>query len=76
MNASVGIWLAVAATLIVLILVRIFEEHHSPKKISRRRVNHHHPKFIEIGKESEELFATGDPDPFSKETDDSYDSYS
>lgn len=75
MTASVGIWLAVAATLIVLILVRILEENRNVKKVSMGGVNHHHPKFIEIGKESEEFFIPGDPVPFSKESDYPYDNY-
>lgn len=60
MIASVIVWVAVAAILLVVLIGRIVAEHHRVQHSSHRSIHHH--KFIELGKEREEFFITGDSD--------------
>ena len=74
MTVSVLVWLSVAAFLFVAIIVRINED----RKNSLRLRHSYSPsgngkmKFIELGKEREEFFITGDPYKLSAR--DEYDS--
>lgn len=60
MIASVIVWVAVAAILLVVLIGRIVAEHHRVQHSSHHSIHHH--KFIELGKEREEFFITGDSD--------------
>lgn len=61
MTASAVIWLAVAAILFTLILIRVFTDNAAHAHEGTGRMNHRPVKFIELGKEREEFFAAGDP---------------
>lgn len=62
MIASVIVWVAVAAILLIVLVARIVAEHHRSLRHIHAAKHHSHYKFIELGKEREEFFATGDSD--------------
>ena len=62
MIASVIVWAVVAALLLIVFVARIVAEHHRSLRPVHAAKHHSHSKFIELGKEREEFFATGDSD--------------
>lgn len=60
MIASVIVWVAVAAILMIVFIGRIVAEHRRHAHASHHTVHKH--KFIELGKERDEFFITGDSD--------------
>lgn len=66
MIASVIVWVAVAAVVMIVLVARIVSENrhsliHSHARPGVRHTAARH-KFIELGKEREEFFAAGDSD--------------
>lgn len=73
MIASVFIWIAVAAILLIVLIGRIVSENRNAHVRSHRHFTKHNLKFFELGKEQEEFAAAGDPGLIS--ADDDYDIY-
>ena len=72
MSASVIIWLCVAAFLLGVIFMRVADD--SNKSFHNHSKKHSHKfKFIELGKERDEFFITGDPTAQTLQND--YDSF-
>lgn len=72
MVTAIVIWAIVAAFLLAVILYRVFGDKKHLRRGSRRS-HAQHPKFIELGKEEDEFFVTGDT-PVADKSDD-YDIY-
>lgn len=60
MNTAMIVWLSVAAILLILFVIRIFEERAAGRSGSRQSRQGRRIKIIELGKEDEEFFIPGD----------------